>query len=194
MTQQDGKVTDLNQLRLAQKGKCCVPRSVLGSDTPIIRMDNSRGAYFVTDDPTCGKSISSSAYPTTFSYIYLCGQCKGGCPTVDGGVTLARQGQLCNKPDGSWDDSKICEAKAPICGVGAQGKCMTQQEASKPPSPAAPAGCPASGCNRVCPGQYNNALPCNCGYTFCFGKCTANANADKEWTKNGQKPPSCKGF
>lgn len=28
---------------------------------------------------------------------------------------------------------------------------------------------------------------------FLAGKCTANANADKEWTKNGQTPPPCTG-
>lgn len=39
----------------------------------------------MTNDPNCGNVIYSSSYATSFQYIYLCGQCKGGCPQVDGG-------------------------------------------------------------------------------------------------------------
>lgn len=56
-------------------------------DTSIVRMDGSGGKYYVTNDPKCGNVITSSAYVTSFLYIYLCGQCKGGvCPQVDGGA------------------------------------------------------------------------------------------------------------
>jgi predicted RNA-binding Zn-ribbon protein involved in translation (DUF1610 family) len=54
-------------------------------DQTIVRMDGSNGKYFVTNDPNCGNVIYSSAYATTFSNLYVCGQCKGGCPQVDGG-------------------------------------------------------------------------------------------------------------
>ena len=51
-----------------------------------MRMDGSGGKYYVTNDPNCRNVIYSSSYSVGFSYIYLCGQCKGGnCPQVDGG-------------------------------------------------------------------------------------------------------------
>jgi hypothetical protein len=58
---------------------------VVDGDQTIVRMDGSNGRFFVTNDPNCGNSITSSAYPTSFSNLYVCGQCKGGCPQVDGG-------------------------------------------------------------------------------------------------------------
>lgn len=50
-----------------------------------------QGKYYVTNDPNCGNVIYSSSYPTSFQKIYLCGQCKGGCPQVDGGGFSACQ-------------------------------------------------------------------------------------------------------
>jgi hypothetical protein len=58
---------------------------VVNGDTTIVRMDGSGGKFFVTNDANCGQPITASAYTTTFSYLYVCGQCKGGCPQVDGG-------------------------------------------------------------------------------------------------------------
>jgi hypothetical protein len=61
----------------------------LGSENTIMRMDGSGGKYYVTNDPNCRNVIYSSSYSVSFSYIYLCGQCKGGnCPQVDGGEGL----------------------------------------------------------------------------------------------------------
>jgi hypothetical protein len=51
-------------------------------------MDGSNGRYYVTNDPNCGKAITASAYTTTFSHLYICGQCKGGCAPVEGGELL----------------------------------------------------------------------------------------------------------
>lgn len=58
---------------------------VVDGDQTIVRMDGSNGRFYVTNDPNCGNFITSSAYATSFSYLYVCGQCKGGCPQVDGG-------------------------------------------------------------------------------------------------------------
>lgn len=57
-------------------------------DTTIVRMDGSGGKFYVTNDPNCRSPITASAYTTTFSYLYVCGQCKGGCAQVDGGEAL----------------------------------------------------------------------------------------------------------
>lgn len=58
---------------------------VVNGDQTIVRMDGSGGKYFVTNSASCGSPITASAYTTTFQYLYVCGQCKGGCPQVDGG-------------------------------------------------------------------------------------------------------------
>jgi hypothetical protein len=45
MTLQSGKVVNLAKLAADFQGKysCCLPRSVVGDDTPIARMDGSNG-------------------------------------------------------------------------------------------------------------------------------------------------------
>lgn len=58
MTLQSGQVVDLAQLASqvqANGGGCCLPRSILGDMTPIVRMDGSGGKYWVAADPNCGE-------------------------------------------------------------------------------------------------------------------------------------------
>lgn len=82
-----GQVVALNELYQAAKSSCCIPQSTLGDYTPIVRMDDSGGRFYVTADPDCkAEAISSQSYPATYRAIWACGKCQGGkCPTVDGG-------------------------------------------------------------------------------------------------------------
>eukprot|EP00775_Hariotina_reticulata_P004139 gene4139-4388_t len=128
MTLKSGKVVDLDKLAADAKGQCCLPRSVVGDDSPIARMDGSNGRYFVTNDPKCGNILYASSYAVTYSYIYVCGQCKGGPPCtqypVDGGKTVVMPGGSCVKADGSYDISKTCSTAAPVCQSPGSGTCV----------------------------------------------------------------------
>lgn len=70
-------------------------------------MDGSGGRYYVTNDPNCKNPITASAYTTTFSYLYICGQCKGGCAQVDGG----------EQEGGSWGPRGEGELRTGSCVV-----------------------------------------------------------------------------
>lgn len=87
MTLMSGQVIALKELYKATNWTCCIPRSTLGDYTPIVRMDDSKGQYYVTADPDCKTDpIPSSSYPANFEAIWACGKCDGGkCPQVDGG-------------------------------------------------------------------------------------------------------------
>jgi hypothetical protein len=70
----------------AANWSCCVPRSVLGDATPVVRIDESQGQYYVTADPDCKSAIASDAYPSTYQAIWMCGNCTGDdCVPADGG-------------------------------------------------------------------------------------------------------------
>lgn len=84
---------------------------VVNGDTTIARMDSSGGRYYVTNDPNCKNPITSSAYTTTFSYLYICGQCKGGCAQVDGG----------EEEGGSFLGGGGRAVDRALCGVGLRG-------------------------------------------------------------------------
>jgi hypothetical protein len=60
MTLKSGKVVDLTQMYKDSKGKCCQPASVLGDASPIVKMEGSRGAYYVTGAGSQGLLLSSS--------------------------------------------------------------------------------------------------------------------------------------
>jgi hypothetical protein len=72
MTLQSGMVVDFTQLQESYQGQCCLPRAVLNDASAVMRMDNSGGAFFVSNDPTCSRPIPSSMYPASFEYISIC--------------------------------------------------------------------------------------------------------------------------
>jgi hypothetical protein len=43
MTLQSGKVVDIHKLVDTAQGTCCLPRSAIGDDSPIVRMEGSNG-------------------------------------------------------------------------------------------------------------------------------------------------------
>lgn len=91
----DVQVINLPELYKAANGSCCVPRSVLGDYTPLVRMDGSGGKFYATADPDCKRSIEASAYPTMYQAIWMCGKCEGGkCTRADGGAAASIGGSL----------------------------------------------------------------------------------------------------
>jgi hypothetical protein len=72
MTLQSGMVADFTKLQESYQGQCCLPRSVLNDASAVMRVDNSAGAFFVSNDPTCASPIPSSMYPASFEYISIC--------------------------------------------------------------------------------------------------------------------------
>jgi hypothetical protein len=83
LTLQSGQAVEVNQLVEAYPNQCCIPRSAINDFTPILRIDNSNGNCFVSNDQNCNTFIPSESFPATFEYIYVCGQqCPpGGCNT-----------------------------------------------------------------------------------------------------------------
>lgn len=94
LTLQSGQVVDLKKLAQQYQGQCCLPRNIINDFTPIVRLDNSDGNYFVSNDPSCSSAIDSNLFPSTFEYVHVCDQCSsGGCNqagVINGGkaVTL----------------------------------------------------------------------------------------------------------
>lgn len=88
MTLMSGQVIALWELYKASNWTCCIPRSTLGDYTPIVRMDDSKGQYYVTADPDCKTApITADAYPIDYEAIWACNKCEGDdCPKVDGGA------------------------------------------------------------------------------------------------------------
>jgi hypothetical protein len=167
MTVQSGKAVDLTKIASEAKGKCCwkaneIGLGVVNGDTTIVRMDGSGGKFFVTNDANCGQPITASAYTTTFSYLYVCGQCKGGCPQVDGGKDLVQPYGSCVTASGGYDLSKKCIASHPVCMSGS-GKCVTIAESSATP---APAPAPAA---TACASYSNLGQDCNTAQGKCCG-------------------------
>jgi hypothetical protein len=80
MTLQSGMVVDFSQLQESYQGQCCLPRSVVNDASAVMRMDNSGGAFFVTNDPTCASPIPSSTYPASFEYISICSAATSTTP------------------------------------------------------------------------------------------------------------------
>lgn len=59
--------------------KCCLPRAVLNDFSPVLRVDGSDGAFFVSNDAQCAQPIPAAAYPAMFEYIRVCaGSPSGG--------------------------------------------------------------------------------------------------------------------
>lgn len=80
LTLQSGQVVDINKLAQEYQGQCCLPRTVINDYTPIVRLDNSNGNYFVSNDPSCNGPVTSDLFPAMFEYIHVCDQCPpGGC-------------------------------------------------------------------------------------------------------------------
>jgi hypothetical protein len=80
VTLQSGLVVDLSKLQQQYQGQCCLPRSAINDFTPILRIDNSNGNYFVSNDPNCNTPLDSRSFPAEFDFIHVCDQCPpGGC-------------------------------------------------------------------------------------------------------------------
>lgn len=60
------------QLSQQYQGQCCLPRSVINDFSPILRLENSNGNYFVSMDPSCNSPLTSDLYPVMFDYIHVC--------------------------------------------------------------------------------------------------------------------------
>eukprot|EP00775_Hariotina_reticulata_P012121 gene12121-12260_t len=138
ITLMSGQVISLPDLFKALNNSCCAPRAVLGDFTPIVRMDNSVGQYYVTADPDCKTAaIESVAYPAMFEAINLCGKCAGGkCPIVDGGLNLVLPQDWCVDNNNTADPSVVCSTQASVCDAGYSGKCIPLPEDAKQPVPA----------------------------------------------------------
>jgi hypothetical protein len=75
---------DLKQLQQQYNGQCCLPRSAINDFTPILRIDNSNGNYFVSIDPNCNAPLDSRSFPAEFDFIHVCDHCPpGGCFNAD---------------------------------------------------------------------------------------------------------------
>jgi hypothetical protein len=80
LTLQSGLVVDISKLQQQYQGQCCLPRSAVNDFTPIMRIDNSNGNYFVSNDPNCNTPLDSRSFPAAFDFIHVCDQCPpGGC-------------------------------------------------------------------------------------------------------------------
>lgn len=102
MTLQSGMVIDFKQLQESYSGQCCLPRTILNDYSPVMRIDNSEGMYYVTSDPACAaeSAIPSTTYPASFEYIRLCGSTPAspGAPVSSGSDMLSNSDIFMNQP------------------------------------------------------------------------------------------------
>uniref|UniRef100_A0A383VFQ6 Uncharacterized protein n=1 Tax=Tetradesmus obliquus TaxID=3088 RepID=A0A383VFQ6_TETOB len=134
MTLMSGQVVALDELYRASNWSCCVPRSVLGDSTPVVRIDESQGQYYATADPECKVPITADAYPSTYQAVWMCGNCTGdGCVPADGGLFLALPGDWCVDSNNTQDALVLCSTAAPLCDVGYSGKCIELADEAKQP-------------------------------------------------------------
>jgi hypothetical protein len=137
-------------------------------------------------DANCGKAILASQYPATFTSIYLCGQCKGGCPQVDGGAapTTSTTSVPCAK---FANIGEACDAAAGLCCGGGpkntkcdKGKCVSNFPS--PGSTAAPVPAPApttSTASVPCAKFANIGEACDAAAGLCCGGGPKNTKCDK---------------
>lgn len=80
ITLQSGAVINLVELQQQYPGQCCLPRSVLNDQTPVVRMDGSNGNFFIASDEGCNNPVTNDVYPAMFESIHVCDACPpGGC-------------------------------------------------------------------------------------------------------------------
>lgn len=89
------------------------------------------------------------------------------CVLAPTGKTLVPSGGSCVDASGKYDITKTCNTATPVCMSPGSGKCVTTEEASKPPAPApAPA---------VCASYSNLGQPCDEAKGKCCGGAPKNA-------------------
>ena len=81
VTGQGVKVTIASLKKNSPPGKCCVPYPQ--SPTPYIMYSGSKDIYF-SMDTSCNSLISTSAYPTSFKAVWVCGCTKNDCAPMKG--------------------------------------------------------------------------------------------------------------
>jgi hypothetical protein len=83
---QKGVKTTIADLKRANPGKCCIPLK------DYVLYSGSKDIYF-SFDTNCNSLISTSAYPASFSAVYVCGCTGNDCAKMKGlSTTIGGEG------------------------------------------------------------------------------------------------------